>query len=308
MRVRDDALRFNYDKRSLLEFAGRRVRAMFGKVSPMLAYVKVTKRCNLDCGYCPWHTAPHDFTGELTTSEWKEKLNALLARGAKILIFEGGEPTLRRDLQELLDYAHSGGAFTVLATNGTTEMHRFSPSAFTVSLDGPEPVHDAVRGPGTFQRTLNNIANHTGRERLVVITVISRTNESAIEELVERVGPLVDGFLFTFVYPYQGVTADVPSSADVIRIKKRLLALKKRFRIMNPARQLQNHSGSWQCYDQLTMSVDHTGVIREGCFVDHIEPKQCDKCELGCYQVISALHGFNFEAWFNLHRLLLGRV
>jgi MoaA/NifB/PqqE/SkfB family radical SAM enzyme len=308
MRLRDDAVRFNYDKRSLLEFGGRRLRALFGKPSPMLAYVKVTKRCNLDCGYCPWHTAPHDFTGERTTADWKVTLDDIIERGARILIFEGGEPTLRRDLQELLDHAHARGAYTVLATNGTTDMNRFAPSAFTVSVDGPERVHDTVRGVGTFQRTLANIAAHRGPERLVVITVISRVNQEYLEELVEQVGPLVDGFLFTFVYPYSDVVADVPSPAEVVHIKQRLMKLKKHFRIMNPARQLRNHSSTWRCYDWLTMSVDHKGVVREGCFVDHVEPKQCDKCELGCYQVISALHEFNFESWFNLHRLLLARV
>src|SRR6266498_3233786 len=102
----DDSVRFSYDKRSLLQFLGRRVAAAFGRVHPMIAYVKLTRRCNLDCGYCPWHTNTANFDGELDAQTWIGIFDHLFADGVRIFVLEGGEPTLRRDLQSLLDHVH----------------------------------------------------------------------------------------------------------------------------------------------------------------------------------------------------------
>src|SRR4051794_33988851 len=113
-----DEVSYNYDKKSLFHYAGRRLKWLIGDRSPFLAYMKVTKRCNLDCYYCPWHTTANDFTGEMSTAFWKAKIDELADAGVRVFIFEGGEPTLRKDLQQLLDHAHSHGAATILATNG----------------------------------------------------------------------------------------------------------------------------------------------------------------------------------------------
>ena len=303
---RDEALRFSYDKRTFLHFLGRRFMAAIGRGKPLLAYLKVTRRCNLDCGYCPWHTHATETDGELDTARWMAIIDDLAERGVHIFVFEGGEPTLRADLQQLLDHVERKGGFSILATNGTGTMNRFRPSAFTVSVDGPEAVHDAIRGAGTYQRLRRNLERR-GSDRAVTITVISRMNAAYIEELVEEMSPIVDGFLFTFLYPYsKAVSAALPRD-EMTTVKERLLALKKRHRILNTRKQLASKNG-WTCYDTLTLSVDYRGTIRDGCFVDHVEERNCADCELGCYQLISSFHEFNYEAWFNLHRLLLARV
>src|SRR5436305_4504517 len=159
-------LSLNYDKRSLLHYLGRRARWLFGDRSPVVAYLKLTKRCNLDCYYCPWHTAPSDFAGEQETSVWTAHIDRLVERGIRIFVLEGGEPTLRPDLPVLINHAHSRGVHTILATNGTGSIWRFSPTAFTVSIDGPERLHDKVRGRGTYRHILDNLA-HRERQRVV---------------------------------------------------------------------------------------------------------------------------------------------
>lgn len=300
-------VRRNYEKRSLVSYALRRVKWAFGDRSPMLAYLKVTKRCNFDCYYCPWHTSPTDFAGELQTNAWKERIDNLVKQGVRIFVFEGGEPTLRSDLQQLLDHAHDAGASTILATNGSGNMWRFRPSAFTVSVDGPNELHDAVRGKGSFAGILRNLENK-GKNRVVTITVISPENKDHLEEMAHQLAPLVNGFLFTFQYPYQTVPTRALSPADVTATKQRILAMKDRYTILNPRAHLAGPTGAWACHDWLAVSVNHEGRIEEGCFVQHVEPKDCSKCELGCFQVLSSFHDFNTEAWFNLNRLLLQRI
>src|SRR5258706_11225025 len=95
-------LNLNYDKRSLLHYLGRRAKWLLGDRSPIVAYLKLTKRCNLDCYYCPWHTAPTDFVGEQETAVWTTHIDLLVDRGVQIFVLEGGEPTLRQDLPALI--------------------------------------------------------------------------------------------------------------------------------------------------------------------------------------------------------------
>ncbi|HEV7573815.1 MAG TPA: radical SAM protein [Thermoanaerobaculia bacterium] len=300
-------LNLSYDKRSLLHYLGRRAKWLLGDRSPIVAYLKLTKRCNLDCYYCPWHTAPSDFAGEQETAVWIAQIDRLVERGIQIFVLEGGEPTLRPDLPVLIEYAHSLGAHTILATNGTGSIWRFQPTAFTVSIDGPELLHDQVRGRGTYRHILDNLAQRKNH-RVVSITVITRDNMHALEEMATGIEPYVDAMLFTFVYPYASVAAETMTREEVRATKNRLLAMKRRFRILNPASHLRAETGAKPCYDWLAVTVNAQGKLEEGCFVQHVEPKDCSRCELGCFQVISSFHQFNVEAWFNLNRLLLRTI
>lgn len=304
----DDRIRFSYDKRSLVKFFGRRVAAFFGHTRPIVAYVKLTRRCNLDCGYCPWHTAATNFDGELSTEEWINIIDRLYESGVRIFVLEGGEPTLRRDLSSLLDYIHGLDAYSILATNGVGKIWSFRPCAFTISVDGPEPIHDAVRGPGMYNRILRNLRCRNRDQWVASITVISRYNYEHIEQMVEELAPLIDTFMFTFLYPYKNAVALALEPDEVRRVKKTLISLTRKYPVFNTRRQLSKKAGEWTCYDYLTASVDYTGKIRNGCFVDHVEARDCTKCELACYGMLSAFHRLDFEAWFNLHRLLLRRL
>jgi molybdenum cofactor biosynthesis enzyme MoaA len=214
---------------------------------------------------------------------------------------------LRQDLPELLAHAHRRGANTILATNGTGTPWRFTPTAFTVSIDGPEQLHDAVRGRGTYRHILKNLSERD-RQQVVSITVITHDNRHALEEMAEGIAPHVDAMLFTFVYPYRTVVTPVLTPAELRETKNEILRLKKRFAILNPASHLRAETGAKPCYDWLAVTVNHEGKLEEGCFVQHVEPKDCSRCELGCFQVISSFHQFNVEAWFNLNRLLLRTV
>ena len=189
-------------------------------------------------------------------------------------------------------------------------MPLFRPSAFSVSIDGPRDIHDRVRGAGTYDRLRANLESRARKEPVLVITVISHENRMHLEQLVEEVAPIVNGFLFTFVYPYRANRTEALMGEEIKSAKTTLLRLKKRgFTILNPRKQLQRKPGEWKCHNfLLTASVDHRGTIRSGCFVDHAEPHDCLKCNLGCYQLLSALHDFNFEAWFNIHRFVLKAI
>jgi MoaA/NifB/PqqE/SkfB family radical SAM enzyme len=77
----------------------------------------------------------------------------------------GGEPLLFPDIVALLEHAHARGMFVSIDSNGTRladfaeELVRLGRLHVTVSVDGVEAVHDAVRGvPGCFQQIERGLA------------------------------------------------------------------------------------------------------------------------------------------------------
>lgn len=85
---------------------------------PLWLVIELTYKCPLKC---PWCSNPVDFDqyrDELSTEEWKEVLREGRRLGSLQLGFTGGEPMLRRDLEELVAEADSLGYYTNLITSG----------------------------------------------------------------------------------------------------------------------------------------------------------------------------------------------
>lgn len=147
--------------------------------SPSRIYLEVTGRCNLSCVMCYRDTTAPE--GEPTTDELRSLVRRLTAIGVHEIRFTGGEPTVRPDLPALIDEALARSLYVSLGTNGVwgegmaEELLHRSVGRYLVSLDGPEEVNDALRGPGAFARTVATVDRlvAAGR-RLRVNTVITR--------------------------------------------------------------------------------------------------------------------------------------
>jgi len=126
-----------------------------------------TRRCNLKCVHCYSHSADKDYPGELTTEQGKALIEDLAQFGAPVILFSGGEPTLRHDLFELAQYAVSLGMRAVISTNGTkitremaARLKDIGLSYVGVSLDGMRETNDKFRGhQGAFDEALAGIRN-----------------------------------------------------------------------------------------------------------------------------------------------------
>ncbi len=85
---------------------------------PLWLVLELTYKCPLKC---PWCSNPVDFNryrSELTTEEWKDVLRQGRKLGSLQLGFTGGEPMLRKDLEELVEEADRLGYYTNLITSG----------------------------------------------------------------------------------------------------------------------------------------------------------------------------------------------
>ena len=125
--------------------------------APVTACIEVTHACNLTCPHCLF-AAGKKYPDELTT----EEIKALYDEWADMKVFKvmisGGEPFMRKDIVEILNYGDEIGLQQYVVTNGTLiteDNFQLIPRnvRFGVSLDGFEEIHDKIRGKGSFART-----------------------------------------------------------------------------------------------------------------------------------------------------------
>jgi MoaA/NifB/PqqE/SkfB family radical SAM enzyme len=136
-------------------------------VRPLVAELFLTDNCNLRCVSCAcWRSNTKD---ELTTAQWKNVLDQLVALRMHKLNFTGGEPLLRRDAVEILGYAHhdAGARHLHLNSNAILLTEPMADAvlaagvrSFNISVDGTQPAHDLIRGrQGAFDRTMAHLRN-----------------------------------------------------------------------------------------------------------------------------------------------------
>lgn len=89
-----------------------------GNGAPIWLLLELTYKCPLKCVFCSNPTDLGDLDNELSTDEWKQVIRDAKNMGSMQIGFSGGEPTLRKDLEELVEEADSLGYYTNLITSG----------------------------------------------------------------------------------------------------------------------------------------------------------------------------------------------
>lgn len=152
----------------------------------------VTSRCNLKCKHC-YVEAESQKTEEPSTEEAKAIIDQLKKAKVFTLSFSGGEPLLRDDLFELLEYATKSIVVDV-ASNGllidediANRLKSTGIAYMQLSFDGLEDAHDYLRGrKGAFNKLMETIKilKKVGL-RFGVTSVIYRKNVHEIKEMIE---------------------------------------------------------------------------------------------------------------------------
>jgi mycofactocin radical SAM maturase len=163
----------------------------YGLDAPICLTWEWTYACNLACEHCLSSSGRRD-PRELSTAEIKEVIDELERMQVFYVNVGGGEPTVRSDFWELLDYAvahHVGIKFSTNGVKITPERARQLASTdyvdVQISLDGAtREVNDAVRGPGSYDmamRALKNLAD-AGMKDFKISVVTTRHNVSQLGE------------------------------------------------------------------------------------------------------------------------------
>ena len=207
---------------------------LFGRAAPLMRGLVLTNRCNLRCRHCTITSRePMDLSYDQVTAA----IDAFYAEGGRCLYLEGGEPLLWRDgphdVEDVVEYAHQRGYYTVVVyTNGTRPLDTAADTVF-VSVDGLQERHDALRGK-SFERIMDHIQD-SAHPSLYINYTINSENADQIGAFCEYVDRLdrIRGTFFYFHTPYYGYDALYVEPDERRRVVRRLLELRKRYRILN---------------------------------------------------------------------------
>ncbi|WP_436791605.1 mycofactocin radical SAM maturase [Yinghuangia sp. YIM S10712] len=180
----------------------RRLTDLFeaGLDAPICLTWELTYACNLACAHCLSSSGRRD-PRELSTAEAKAVIDELEAMQVFYVNIGGGEPTVRPDFWELLDYATAHHVGVKFSTNGV----RITPDAarrlaandyvdVQISLDGATAdVNDALRGEGSYATAIRAMANlaDAGMKNFKLSVVCTRRNIPQIgrfKELADHYG------------------------------------------------------------------------------------------------------------------------
>ncbi|MBL8916394.1 MAG: radical SAM protein [Archangium sp.] len=86
-----------------------------------VARIRLNETCNLRCAYCN-ERRDAETPSFVAAGAVKARIDEALKSGAKELVLTGGEPTLRKDLQQIINYVADAGVRVVLETNATQDV------------------------------------------------------------------------------------------------------------------------------------------------------------------------------------------
>ena len=163
----------------------------YGLNSPICLTWELTYACNLACVHCLSSSGRRD-PRELTTAEAKGVVDELQRMQVFYVNIGGGEPTVRPDFWELLDYAIDHDVGVKFSTNGikldarrAEQLARTDYVDVQISLDGATAeINDFVRGPGSYDtamRALENLAA-AGFGQPKISVVMTRQNVDQLDE------------------------------------------------------------------------------------------------------------------------------
>ncbi|MAE63864.1 MAG: radical SAM/SPASM domain-containing protein [Phycisphaeraceae bacterium] len=177
--------------------------------TPFIVIWEVTQACALACRHCRAEAVDERDPLELTRDEGRDLVGQVAAMGTPIMIFSGGDPLQRDDLEDLVGCAKAAGlrAATIPAATPRLTRQRVASlkdagvDQMALSLDGStRQIHDAFRGvEGSFDRTMDGA--RWARELdvpLQINTCFSAFNFDDFSAIVERIESL--GIVFWEVF------------------------------------------------------------------------------------------------------------
>ncbi len=161
--------------------------------APISILWEITDKCNLRCKHCLIDARQQE-QNEMSLEEVKKTIEQLAEMKVFKITFGGGEPLVREDFLDILEYA-SGFNFGIkLTTNGilvnNSLLKRLKDTnvfSVQVSVDGLKPTHNAFRGgKNAFEKAVAALKAFSGAGYWTLMsTAITRYNVNELEQLVD---------------------------------------------------------------------------------------------------------------------------
>lgn len=243
--------------------------------------------------------------------------------------FEGGEPLLRRDLDQILEESYSR-FYTSLVTNGWLLRDRVKYISeyldyLFVSIDGIGEVHDRIRGiPGSFDRAVEGIKEAVRYLPVSLSFTITRENYDQVLDVLELSRKLGVTVSVQVEYDYSTAEKLSPERKKLLEVLNLLIELKRKgYPIVESPEYFQSIINSWykgvnwRCKPWMLINIDPQGRIVLPCYVlneyngDKLvwetnivklwnsypweQYEKCNKCALACYLEPSLFSWTNFN-------------
>ena len=158
--------------------------------SPFSICFKVTQRCNFSCKHCIASSSMSANIG-LSTQECKKIIDNVKASGTQRIDITGGEPYLRRDINELLLYCVNVGLETIVTTNGSflndsnIDFLVKNGIFVQISIDGRKDINDSLRGKGSFDIAVGAVRKLlSAKAKLRINYTVQKHNKDCLSSTV----------------------------------------------------------------------------------------------------------------------------
>lgn len=169
--------------------------------NPFIVIWELTRACELKCLHCRAEAQHHRHPHELTFDEGKNLIHSIYEMDNPMLVFTGGDPLMRPDMFDIVDYAVKKGVRVSITPSATPNVTKeiiqkakeVGLSRWAFSLDGPTAsIHDHFRGTkGSFELTIKAIHYlHKLNIPVQINTVVSKYNVNVLEEMAKVVEEL----------------------------------------------------------------------------------------------------------------------
>ncbi len=172
-----------------IKFGCRLLKSKFlSRNIPLVVQFSVTNRCNYRCKYCYAKYYERD-DSELKTAQVFKVIDNLYSSGTARINLVGGEPLLREDIGEIINYIVRKGIECAMTSNGSLIKEKIDHirnlNLLCLSLDGNKEANDHNRCKGSYDKVMESIdVALAAGIRVQVATVLTKESIRSIDFLM----------------------------------------------------------------------------------------------------------------------------
>lgn len=208
-----------------------------GQSVPLTVIFNITNNCNLRCKHCYATYFSRKIEDTITTKQIKKIILELKKNGCLRINFAGGEPLLRSDVGEIINYAKLQGFSVDLTSNGILVPKRLEElknlDSLLISLDGKPKNHDVLRGQGSASKALAAIqASKEAGINVRVNMVIHKYNLNDIDYMIglaKKLGFMVHiSLVISNIYSNKPLVEIKPTDREFRKALKHIIKQKEK--------------------------------------------------------------------------------
>jgi MoaA/NifB/PqqE/SkfB family radical SAM enzyme len=188
---------------------------------PFYASFKLTSRCHFGCPFCNVKKNP---VPDMSTEDVKKILDNLSKSSVLMISFEGGEPLLRSDIGELLDYARRRCNFYLLFTTSVKNLFDYPIAEYARNIDF---LHISIDEGHDNLELFDLLPQITKLETQVSVQTV--VTGSTIDSLDEKVRRCYETGANIVIIPAAHIDNTDNFFPDIDKLEQKVRALKKRF-------------------------------------------------------------------------------